>query len=1074
MVCFLIGTQNCDFFSKLIEIFNSTKNKKIILIVPEQHSFYAEKKMIEVFKQLKIEIEVLSFSRLTNKIFNSFGQPQKIVAQKADKIATLNLVLFKLKNKLSTYNFLVNKPDFAELLLQTIEQVKNNNPNFLTLKNKLKTLQNNNLKLKTEEFFLIYKTYCLKLSSNFHDPLNDNTIAKQICDKFEIFKTTNIFFSNFSYFSNSQLNFIKSMLKQTNIFFSFFNKPNCEIFQTTTETISKIKNIAQELNLETTTIQIEKKLKKSETMLMVENVLLEHNIENKTIEKNVDYENNLKIFSASSIFSETEWAVAETIKFARANKNTFSDIAILSANFDAHKTPLVCTLEKYNIPFFLDEPISFDSMLLIKCCKNLIAAANKKNHLIDGCLFVLKTNLTQFSTIEVATFENFIRSRNINHKNFFSNFKSMIIQNESSQKTKLYDELNLNIIIKIQKCIKQTIEKIKNSQNCPKQLAINLIESLKILKIGQKIENKIEQNNFKTQWNSLILLLETIFKSTKNNQISQKQFEFLFNATAKNLNAKKIPPTLNCILVGSIERTFPNEPKMSIILGANESNLPKNQLTNNQFFSDSDLNKLKNLKIDFGKTLNEQNNLNALIAHQAICSASQKLLISFLADQTNPCSHLITTLQNFFKTKIINENNCSNFLNRCLTKKMALSTFALIHNENTTESKSLEHYFRKNKITFFEQNLIKNTKKTKTILPKTISPSQIEQFFSCPRSYFFKYILNIQPTTKFELNRQNAGICFHKILEKIVHLPNFLNISKNKLKTKIELQMQTYFESQKQNNFLPKTQLNLFKKKYSQIILKLCENIKIELESSGFKPEKFEYEINDKSEPNNLEIKLQNGQNVKINGKIDRIDTKPCSQNSILFRIVDYKTNDKTLSYSNLIHGLNLQMLIYLMAITQNNHETKKLIPAEIAYVKILGNLTTYKLNSRNPSKEQIEKIKNSGFFQNGLIFSNQNSPNKTKTLDNKTIDKNNLEILFKFIELKIKKMMLCIEHCDFKPIKHRSSSTTDSTQTNCSICPYIDACDPNTIRTINHNSKLSKSEFFSLAAKELENEPFN
>lgn len=1083
MVSFFLSTQNSNFFNELANNCKIDKNKKAVIIVPEQNSFHTEKKALEFYKISKKEIEVLSFSRLAHNVFKNFGGITKKTAKKANKIAIINSVLFKLKNELFNFKFLINKPDFAELILKTIEQIKQNKSNYYKIEQKLKMVQNNNLKLKANEFWLIFKTYNLKLKSAFFD---DSDILKHanktLLKNPNAFSNIQFFFSEFFSFSNLQLQLIETLAKRTNLGFNFYYN-NSDIFSEISKTIKTIKKIAEKNQIETSTTKIKFKTKKTKIMTTIEKILINPNLKlSNPVCKNCN--NNIEFFAATSIFEEVEWTIFKIYELLK-KKHNFSNITILATNLKLYKNALICSMEKFNIPFFMDDPISFGTMNLIKCCQNLIEAANDKKKLINSLTNLLKTDLTKFSIIEIAIFEIYAYIYEIENLSFFD--KSFNLKNNISEFVKqnaqnLINEQNLKIFQKIQNTLIKAIKTIRNSENNSKNIAINIIKSLNILGIGTTRSKMSE--NFKLEWNSLISLLETIYESTKNSEIGLQQFEFLFKSTALNLHVKQIPPSLNCILIGSVQKTIPNEPKTMFIVGANELSLPKKQFSTNQLFSNLDLNKLYKIGINFGKTTQEQNNLNKLIAYRAICNATENLFLSFTTSQNQfisnkPCD-VIKTLQNFFQIPITREDDNSNFIEKCITPTAATQQFALHFNEKTEKTEALKLFFKKNNKTFNLTSNLKSKyiKKSAINLPKTLSPSQIEQFFLCPFSYFCKYILKIKPVPKIEINNKLFGLAFHHILEKIVSLKNFKEINSSQIKTEIEQQCEIFIKNQFEKNSSLKTEFHQTFNPYKKILLNLLCSIQQELELSNFKPTFFEYSIGPGSKIESLKINLNGENKVLINGKIDRIDTK-LQNNKTLIRIVDYKTSDKNLNFSNLFYGLNLQLILYAMAVERNKLNNNFTVNA-IEYVKILGNLTTYAINEREPSTEKIEKLKSSGFFKKGLIFSNYTTSKnlilktpylnllKQTELNKKILTKNEVEILFKFVENKIKKMCNSLNQFNFKHIQHTSNNNFQ--QTNCSFCPYNEICNPNLIETIKHKPNLEKTEFFELMKKELEN----
>lgn len=70
-----------------------------------------------------------------------------------------------------------------------------------------------------------------------------------------------------------------------------------------------------------------------------------------------------------------------------------------------------------------------------------------------------------------------------------------------------------------------------------------------------------------------------------------------------------------------------------------------------------------------------------------------------------------------------------------------------------------------------------------------------------------------------------------------------------------------------------------------------------------------------------------------LTGKIDRVDTYE-KDGTTYFRIVDYKTGRKDFSYTDLLYGKDLQMLLYLFALQENQKKSgHPMQPAGALYV---------------------------------------------------------------------------------------------------------------------------------------------
>ena len=107
-----------------------------------------------------------------------------------------------------------------------------------------------------------------------------------------------------------------------------------------------------------------------------------------------------------------------------------------------------------------------------------------------------------------------------------------------------------------------------------------------------------------------------------------------------------------------------------------------------------------------------------------------------------------------------------------------------------------------------------------------------------------------------------------------------------------------------------------------------------------------------------IEINLENGKNVEIIGKIDRVDIAKDEEGRYL-RIIDYKSSNNYIQLNDVAYGLQLQLLTYLDAISK----IEDVEPAAVLYF----NLIEERLDKRK-TKEEIEQEIKKNFKMKGLL----------------------------------------------------------------------------------------------------------
>ena len=129
---------------------------------------------------------------------------------------------------------------------------------------------------------------------------------------------------------------------------------------------------------------------------------------------------------------------------------------------------------------------------------------------------------------------------------------------------------------------------------------------------------------------------------------------------------------------------------------------------------------------------------------------------------------------------------------------------------------------------------------------------------------------------------------------------------------------------------------------------------------SRFEPRYFELELKNGSQFPPLKVPTEEG-TVTIGGKIDRVDLAELHGETYV-RIVDYKTGSKEFKLTDVLYGMNLQMLIYLAALIENGG----LQGAGILYMPAVQPLVPA---DRQTPPDKIQKEAEKKLKMNGLVL---------------------------------------------------------------------------------------------------------
>ena len=98
-----------------------------------------------------------------------------------------------------------------------------------------------------------------------------------------------------------------------------------------------------------------------------------------------------------------------------------------------------------------------------------------------------------------------------------------------------------------------------------------------------------------------------------------------------------------------------------------------------------------------------------------------------------------------------------------------------------------------------------------------------------------------------------------------------------------------------------------------------------------------------------LKVRTQSGALVTVGGTIDRVDVYRSPGGKEYVRVIDYKTGNKVFQLSDVLYGLNMQMLVYLAALVEAGDD----LPAGVLYLPAAEPSVSVDRGGRAPGGEE-------------------------------------------------------------------------------------------------------------------------
>ncbi|MCH5138758.1 exodeoxyribonuclease V subunit gamma, partial [Clostridiaceae bacterium UIB06] len=394
----------------------------LILIVPEQFSFQAEKNLIKTIGESgMLKAQVLSFKRMAHTVFNEVGGLTRQNMNDAGRSMLIYKIMEENKDKLKVFGKTAKRQGFITTVSDIITEFKRYSVTTEVLKGTLDRIENQYLKNKIEDITLIFDQFEKRLHEKYINSEDELTILTEKLEKSKLFNDAEVWLDEFSSFTPQQyvvLEKILSKSKRVNISLctDFLSGEgavdNTDIFSPTKVTEKKLLEIVQNNN-----VKYEKpielncnpcyRFKNSEELQHLERYMFSY-----PYKAYKGDSSDIHIFKALNKYVEIEETARDIVRICRDKKFRFRDIAVVSGDLEGYENLVKAVFTEYNIPYFIDKKREIDSnpiVILIISAVEILA----RSWSYESVFRYLKTGLLDLENEEIDILENYVLSNGI-------------------------------------------------------------------------------------------------------------------------------------------------------------------------------------------------------------------------------------------------------------------------------------------------------------------------------------------------------------------------------------------------------------------------------------------------------------------------------------------------------------------------------------------------------------------------------------------------------------------------------------------------------------------------------------
>lgn len=760
---------------------------------------------------------------------------------------------------------------------------------------------------------------------------------------------------------------------------------------------------------------------------------------------------------------EEAYAVAEQVRrMMREDGYRLRDIGVVVSDMDVYADHLKQAFIKYDIPFFMDHKRSILLNSFVEYIRSVLHMA-EQSFSYESVFRFLRTNLAGFTYEEIDELENYVIGLGIKGYKHWQEKWTRKLKGMAQEDLDKMNHYRRQLVEKVDGLIYVLRQRRKTVADITRaiyefmvqeNLQVRLAEQEELFKAKGELALAREYAQI---YRIVIELFDKFVELLGDEEVSLSEYCKLLDAGLEEARVGVIPPEVDQVVIGDMQRTRLKDIKALLFAGANDVYLP-GALLRTGLLSELDREKFAREKLTLSAGGKEKAYVQKFYLYLNLTKPSEKLDIYYSkvsADgKSVRSSYLIQELQKLFpKLKVRDEERY--LKEQELTENIGfdrmIREFVQKRHETDGAWCELYNWYKKNpkwqekverflEAGYYRKPLDALTEEAaKRLYGEEFETSitRMERFAVCAFSHFLTYGLGLREREEYDFQAADLGNVCHRALERFSYkvereTGDWLKLTEEQRNQYVEESVEEAIADYG-NSILYSSSRNAYLiVRMKRMLEKTVWALTKQLAAGDFKPSAYEMRF--------------------ANGKIDRVDT--CEDGDCIYvKVIDYKTGSKSFDVTALYHGLQLQLMVYMDAalqLEQKKHPEKEILPAGVFYYRIQDPLIDRPkegeeqesiLKELKPDgmisleKEVLEHLDHCMVGESSVIPVKYNK-NGSLSKSSKAASAQDFYLMMKYAVNKVEEIRQKILSGDVKVNPYRRG-----TETSCDYCSYRQIC---------------------------------
>lgn len=980
-------------YEKLIQASLEAPEQKFFLIVPEQFTMQAQRDIVTLHpRHGTMNIDIVSFNRLAYRVFEELTVHRDYILEDFGKSMLLQKILMQYRRELPIFGVSYNKMGFLDelkSLLTELFQYRIGRQDIQKLYYAEELPQT--LRLKLHDLLIVYDAFQKEVQGTYIIAEHVLEMLADVIPKSNLLAGSVIYLDGFTGFTPIQYEVLEKLMQVSDglnltvtIDKASANQEYCkphELFYLSKDTICRIRQLAERLG-----IYVEELFLTQGGSRFVSEELkhLEANLFRYPYQVWKQEVKAIHLQAMQNPRQELHEVARQIHQMVREQGYRYQDIAVIHGNLESIEPIVEEIFPKLEIPYFIDANHSIYMNPCLECVRAVLEIA-ERDYSYESVFRFLKTGVTKLETDTLELLENYVIQKGIRGYGWWN--KVFMVSEEELLGLDMKQYTILETGQQVMQILEQVIPKLQQADTVSEYVDA-LCEFLTSIKMQEQLEqaaaefeeegNYVQAKAFRQIYDRLNEIWEKLKSILGEADMQLEEFHRLLETGLNEIALGVIPPSLDQVMIGDIERTRLNHIRVLFVSGVNDGIIPRMTRTGG-ILSEADRGQLEH-RLELAPDSRTRVFTEQFYLYQNLTKASEQLYLTYHTHDSDGNevlpAYLIGRLKRLFEQlptaeamrQVLQLERMETEGDSIELLAEGLQTDRRLTGKEEALWKSLYDYYQSERPDVVEQAKqgLFYYNQEKALPPEVAvrlygdilntSVSRLETYSQCPYQFFLEYGLKLRKRDTREVTLGDMGSLLHHVVERVFsrveqrsaekilvseEVENcWAKISDEELTELVAQEMKQAVEQENDSIYTDSHANRQLLRRIQMTAAYAVVDLKNQLLQGKMIPYRFEMTFNRSyADPvcrdlHSAELILDDGSHMKLSGIVDRLDI--CQdEEHVYVKVLDYKSSAKEMDVEKINVGLQLQLLIYtnvVLEVLQREFPKKEIIPTGSLY----------------------------------------------------------------------------------------------------------------------------------------------